>query len=347
MANEVTNSGDIALPVNNVLMRGMLSAAVENYPYLNGALPGKLMKHEGTMTVKWRRLERLAAVTSALGEVNDQAYMDGRTPVKPVLTPITAVMAKYGNYHLLEEGIDFFEPSADNAAYVANLGENAGHSLNLGMRAVMAALTTNRFSNGTATTDVNTELSANDVAYAVDVLETNSAMKQFNISNGSTIVGSSPIETSFIGICHTHLKETIRGMTGFIDAYKYSSHTKLMPGEFGQVKSVRWVATNIAPLAAGGGAVGGSGVRETSTNADVYTTFIYGREATGSVGLEKEFKGEIYDGNSTPSPVEIIAKGPTGPYNETRTVAWKAWATWKILNSNWIMKLESAAPLLA
>jgi hypothetical protein len=55
----------VTAPVNFVLMEELLSAARKRLPYFNGTLPGKLEKMQGAASVKWRRIENLAAVTTA------------------------------------------------------------------------------------------------------------------------------------------------------------------------------------------------------------------------------------------------------------------------------------------
>jgi N4-gp56 family major capsid protein len=86
---------------------------------------------------------------------------------------------------------------------------------------------------------------------------------------------------------------------------------------------------------------------------DVYSSYIYGQEAIGTVGLGNMFaatSAEMYDPKNPPGVVPIYhAPGSSGifdPYNEMASLAWKAWFAAKILNANWIFKLRSGASKL-
>jgi hypothetical protein len=61
-----TFASTVTAPVNFVLMEELLSAARKRLPYFNGTKPGSLEKAQGSASVKWRRIENLTAVTTAL-----------------------------------------------------------------------------------------------------------------------------------------------------------------------------------------------------------------------------------------------------------------------------------------
>ena len=123
-------------------------------------------------------------------------------------------------------------------------------------------------------------------------------------------------------------------------------------GEFGTFSlaghAVRCISSEDAGVDANAGATGGTSVRETTANADLYTTLIYGQDAIGSVGLGEQYTDGIYRAGDSLEPVDVIVKTPqaTGtsdPYNEISTVAWKAWHTGAILNPAWVRGIRSAA----
>src|SRR4026208_451004 len=105
MALDVSNlTSSIQAPINNVYMRGLLSAARKKLPFFNGTLPGQLEKKGGSMTVKWRRIENLATATTALSELSEHgplAFGAGRSSVIPTVTDLTTAVAKYGNFVIL------------------------------------------------------------------------------------------------------------------------------------------------------------------------------------------------------------------------------------------------------
>lgn len=354
-----TVTSNIPNQVNFQLMKGLLSAARKKLPFFNGTLAGSLSKNGSTSSVKWERIENLSPSTSALGEItgNGGAFF-GRNTVQPTITTVTAAMAKYGNAMLLTEEIDLYAMNTRAMRLMDTLGANAGESLNLLMEAIFAGATQTRFSNGsvgggTAVTNVASTISANDIKYAVNLLNRNSAMQFTTAGYGSQNIGSSPIRSSYYGICHPDVEEDVRGISGFIAAEQYGGYTDLLPFEFGAVNGVRWCATEIAPIATSAGTTTATGLRGASSVLnDVYTSYIYGKEAVGSVGLGNMHATNSYEmfDPKKPPAVELINKplGQVGTdlYNEVQSIAWKAFFAGAILNSNWIVKVRSGASKL-
>ncbi len=86
---------NVPLGVNYQMMRGLLSAARRKLPFYNGTLPGELMKNGSTASVKWERIENLAAATSTLAEITGgTAAFFGRSSVLPTISTVTATIAK-------------------------------------------------------------------------------------------------------------------------------------------------------------------------------------------------------------------------------------------------------------
>jgi len=354
---DVSNlTSTIQAPINNVYMRGLLSAARKRLPYFNGTLPGSLEKKGGSMTVKWRRIENLAATTTALGELTENgpvAFGAGRASVKPTITDLTVAIAKYGNFIITSEEVDLFNINSDTMALMDTLGANAGESLNTLMSTVFKASTNIVFVGAVANKSaVATAITLPAIKQAVTRLAKQSAMRFDGMATGSTNYNSQPIRASFLGICHTDAEEDIRGLTGFVGVEQYGGYTQTYPYEFGAVGGVRWTSTEIAPIETATSTTSATNLFQgvSTTFADVYWTFIYGKEAVGSVGLGGQHPTgvtEMYD-PKVPQAVEIIRKavGSSGvgdPFNEYGSIAWKAWFAGKILNPNWIQAVVHLA----
>lgn len=356
MAVVSTLTTTITAPVNFVLMQGLLRAAERVMPYYNGVLPGTLERNQGSLSVKWRRLDNLAPVTAALTELTgDQtAVFFGRTAQTPTFTDITATVAKYGAFIPYTEELDFTNVNSRAAALMDKLGEQAGHSLNRLMAGVFNDGTNIRYAGSVANDSaVVSAIGLADIQAAVNFLARNSAMKQHAYGFGRDAYNNNPIRASYFGICHVDMENDIRGITGFIPAEQYGGYTPLNNGEFGAVAGVRWTSTEIAPIATDASTQTTTGFRGTGTNSalwDVYNSVIYGKEAVGSVGLGTEHAEEIYTATDE-SPgripaVEAIAK-PTGssgaadPFNEVGTLAWKAHWAGAILNDRWLVPMRT------
>lgn len=354
-----STASNVALGVNFQMMKGLLSAARKKLPFFNGTLAGDLTKNGSASSVKWERIENLDAATTTLSEVTGTtSAFFGRSTVLPTISTVTAAMAKKGNALLLSEEIDLYQMNLRAMRFMDTLGANAGESLNVLMESVYSGFTNVRYSNGavaggTADTNVTSAISVNDIKYAVNQLNRKSAMQFTPVGYGSTNIGSLPVRSSYYGICHPDVEEDIRALTGFIAVEQYGGYTETMPFEFGSVAGVRFCCTEIIPVSTSAGTTTASGLRGASSILnDVYSTYIYGKEAVGSVGLgnlHATNSYEMYDPKKPPA-VELIYKKPgevgTDLYNEVSSLAWKAWFAGAILNSNWGVKVRSGSSKL-
>ena len=356
-ATLTTLVSNITAPVDYVLMKALLMAARKRLPFFNGTLPGELMKKGGSASVKWRRIENLDAATTTLDEVSGTAAAFlGRSAVQPTITDVTVAVAKKGNAILLTEEVDLFNVNSDSVALMDTLGANAGLSLNILMEAVYSGATLIRYSNGAAgggaaDTDVNAAITLTDINYAVNQLNRNSGILFYSQGTGSVNVGTSPIRSSYRGICHVDVEIDIRALTGFIPVEQYAGYTETEPFEFGTVGGVRWASTEIIPISTGAGPDTSTGLRGATTILnDIYSTYVYGKQAIGTVGLgnmHSTSNAEMYDPKKPPA-VELIhhLKGSSGVFdmfNEVGSIAWKAYFAGKILNANWVVKIRSGA----
>ena len=351
-----TLTSNLTAPVNFVLMRGLLNAARKRLPYFNGTLPGTLEKSQGSASVKWRRIENMTAATTALSEVTGTAAAFlGRSAVQPTITDLTVAMAKYGNAILTTEEVDLYNVNSKTAQLMDTLGANAGESINTLMRDIFDGATTIvRYASGVASDSlVTAAMTLNDIKYSVNQLNRNSAMHFTPMGNGSTNIGTSPIRSGYYGITHPDVEEDIRDLTGFIPVEQYGGYTSTEPYEFGSVGGVRWCSTEISTIDLGASGLSNNALRMTSGDVDVYSSFIYGKEAVGSVGLgnmHATTSSEMYNPRKPPA-VELIVHQPGSSgifdmYNEMGSIAWKAFFAGKILNGNWIAKVRTGASVL-
>src|SRR3990170_3186191 len=305
-----TQASDLPGEVNVVYIRGLLSAARKVLPFFNGTRPGVLEKKGGSSTVLWRRIENLAAVTTALGQGSPGgtiAFGNSRDTVRPTYTNISKAVAKYANGITVVEEIDLFNIDSDTMALMDVLGANAGESLN--------------------------------------------SVARIEFDTASQNIATSPVRASYFGTTHPDVEEDIRGLTGFIGVEQYGGYTETLVGEFGAVNGVRWVSTEIAPIQTGAGTTSTSNVfRGTSVDTnDVYTSYIYGKDAVGTVGLGVAFGTSVKTmSENRDKPIEIIyhkpgSSGVGDPFNEIGSVSWKAWHATKILNGRWITKIHTLA----
>lgn len=354
-----STSSNVPLGVNYQMIRGLLSAARRKFPFYNGTLPGELIKNGSTASVKFERIENLAAATTTLAELaGAQSAFFGRSTVLPTITTATAAMAKKGNAILLTEEIELQQMNTRAMKFMDTLGENAGYSLNLLMETIYSGFTNVRYSNGavggtTADTLVTSAITIGDIKYATNLLNRNSAITFTMPAYGDRNIGTVPTRAAYYGIAHSDVEEDIRALTGFVDVVTYGGYTETMPFEFGAAGGVRWCTTEIIPVSTGAGTTTASGLRgATNILTDLYSTYVYGKEAVGTVGLGEKFGTESTTGfdPKKPTGVELIYKpiGTVGTdlYNEVCSLAWKAWWAGLILNQNWGCRIRTGASKL-
>ncbi len=326
-----TATGSINFPsVNHQLMRGLLTTAKQNAPFLGVTKAGQLMLNQGTNSVRWERFENATIASTALGEDGTPLTFPVRNAVAPTITQINATMAKYGNTYYFSEELDLQSMNTQSANLMMNMGENAGRSLNAIAATEFLTSTNTRQGNGVASDALTiTAISLNDIREVVAQLNTQDAMKFLPMGAGANREGTSPVRESYIGICHTHVEQDIRALTGFVPVEAYGGVTSTLPGEFGALAGVRWVSTSLSTLiTVGAGTANAVNFRGTTDVLnDVYASFIVGREAVGTVGLGENHTEEIYKSGDRLPAVELIMKekgsaGAADPLNEIGSVSW-------------------------
>lgn len=348
---------ELQKPVNVVFEQTFLRRAQQLLPYFAGTVPGQINKGAGTSTIKWRRIEQETPSTVALAELTGTAtYMQGRNADVPSFTDVVATVAKYGQFYIVNEEVDLFNPNGTGDELMAVLGESAGRSLNQLMRDIMEDNATQRFAGNVASDGaVVTVAVKENFKRIVNELNKNSARGFGAISAGSDRVGSTPILASFWGICHPDAAEDVAALTGFKSVESYINHTAIAPGEFGYLggtgRGIRFIQTEDASVDASAGATGAAAADlrlTTSDKADLYSIVIYGMDSFGSVGVGRRHTDGVYRAGENQDSFELIhhrrgSGGTSDPFNEIETMAWKAWFAGAVLNATWSRTLRTGA----
>lgn len=349
----ITTTTQVAGPVDVVFQKTLLDNAKVMAPYFTGSEPAEIMRHSGTVSAKWRRIENLDPTTTALTALTGTESYPFREGVQPSVTDPTATLLKYGNVVSINEEVDLTNFTGMIDKLIEILGINAGQSLNRLQRNLLEdGVTMIYASQGTQDSDVADVLDNTVVEESLRVLQSNSAMKFTPQTQGSTLIGTSPIRASYWALGHVDLEHDIRALTGFVPVEKYASQTEVVPGEIGTANSTRFVISEDASVDASSGGAPGSALRSTNgTNADLYTVVVLGKAAHGSVGLDTRHVKKIYKAGDALPPVMLKQKavgssGAMDPLDEFGTLGWKAWWAGVILNGNWARGLRVGATKL-
>lgn len=346
---------ELPLAVNNLLERTFLERAIPLMAYLVGHKPATLPKNKETNVVKWRRIDEMSGSTSALSEQQgNAAFGMGRSATALSDTVLTATMAKYGQFVLLSEEVEIFESPLLLDEIMEVLGEAAGKSINSLQRNIMEGGSVVRYGGDVASDGVvSTKIVLNDIKSVVNTLNGNNTRKFSAMAGGSQNTGTTPLRSSYWGLCHYDVEEDIRGLTGFNPVETYMTQTNVLQGEIGEIYGVRFVSTTEATKDAGAGAASAAsnGVRGTSDNTDVYSTMIFGKDFHGAVGMGSPYPDGITPVKTDIKNVEIIVKGRKNngvadPFEEVSTMAYKLWHTGKILDARFGSELRTGAGVL-
>lgn len=356
---------EVQLPINAIYQQMLLRNARPLAPYFIGTQPGQLQRQGGTATVKWRRFNTsidnasgISPTTTALSELTTTAsYMQGRTASTVHFSDVTASVSKYGQYFVLNEEVQIYNPSNTMAGIMRSLAISAGRSLNQLQRDVAEDNSTTRYAGNVASDGVVVSaVTVGDLDRSIDELATNAAEPFTPMSDGSVNIGTVPLLPGYWAICHPNVAYNVAKLTGFTSVEKYSAHVDVAPGEFGSYGgagyTVRFIQTPDASIDSGsGGAVTSLDIRG-STNANLYTIVIYGMGAYGSVGLGQSHGDGIYRAGDERPAIEMIVKGlgssgAGDPFDEISTVAWKAFHSGAVLNANFSRAIRVAATNLS
>lgn len=351
---------ELQKPVNAMFVQTFLRRAQQLCPYFAGTQPGTLNKQAGTSTIKWRRVEQATPSTTALSELTGTAsYMQGRDSIAASFADVTATVAKYGQFYIVNEEVDLFNPNGTTRELVEALGESAGRSLNQLQRNTAEDDSTQRYAGNVASAAaVHSIITTGVLDRVINELSRNSARPFYPMTTGSQNIGTAPILPSYWAICHPDVAVDVAGLTGFKSVETYAGQTATVTGEFGYYGKagvgLRFVQSEDASIDANAGAaLSGADLRTTSgALSDNYTIVCYGRDAFGSVGLGQRHSDGVYRAGENMGSFEMIFKdaksgGTSDPFEEINTLAWKAWHASAVLNANWARAIRVASTNLS
>lgn len=260
-------------------------------------------------TMTWNRYTPLSAATTALTEATNPSETNITSTV------VTATVAEYGAFDKVSSLL--YGTSIDRAAKEKTevLAQNAAETLDTLVRNELATGATTQFAGGKAQLSLvaaSDVLNVNEIRKAVRTLKKNNAL---TYSDGY-----------FLGKVGPDTAYDLMGDNTWINAHTYKDGKELYQGELGKLHKVRFLeASSNQYFDDNAGA----------SSIDVYSNFIHGQEAIGTVDLS---------GDNMRLIIKHSDKGDTSnPLNMFLTIGWKATFATKTLNPDWIVNIKSAA----
>lgn len=320
MADQKTTTSDIA-NVNSFYSRDLLFRAQPRLVHTKFAQT-KNIPEGNSSVIKFRRYANLSAATTAL--------VEGVTPTgsKLSVTTITATVLQYGDFITLTDKLTMTTEDPIRAESNGILGDQAGLTLDTLARDVLAAGTNVIYagSGNAATADVaaGDVITLANIQSAEETLKANNTMLMTSFVDASTGYNTVPLPPCFIGICHIYTTKTIRAMTGFTKVELYANGSSRMDGEIGKVENTRFIETTNAKVFTGSG----------TSSIDVYATLIMGMHAYATSAIS---------GNALVNIVKPLGSaGTADPLDQRETSGWKATFVAKILNDDFLVRIEHA-----
>lgn len=197
------------------------------------------------------------------------------------------------------------------------LAQNMAQTIDELTRDILASCTTIvQCANGT-NGNTPTELTQADIDTVVLTLLGNDAEMISDVIVGENRFGTAPVRPAFWGFIDTALLDDLEDCDGFISSANYPSNQRVLDGEWGSTKNVRWLYTSVGKVS--------------TASPAVYTMPIVGKEAYGAVHLGAE-SGEFYVN-------PLGSAGAADPLSQRGSVGWQVPYVARILNDNFMAVL--------
>lgn len=290
----------------------------------------RTMPKNKSSTISFRRARPFAAATTPLQEgvpPNSSAF---------AYDTVEGTMEPYGMVSTWSDEVEDTHEDPVVRDIVRQMGLNLGRTTEALNYSKLRAGTSVYYANGSSRAAVNTTLTYSLQRRVIAGLKRQKAVKISSVIDGSTKIGTSPIEAAYIGICHTDIEPDIRNMPGFTPCAKYGMMKPICAEEIGSVEEVRYITSpDLDPFVDAGGTP--TGVNSTSGSAaDVYPILYLGEDAFGVVTLQGY-------GNVQPTLIPAGTRTKDDPLGQVGKAGWKSWHLCLILNDSWMARAEVAA----
>lgn len=309
MSTVTTATSSIAVEARDHYNKVLLHRATEILEHGKRGKKASIPRGEGKK-IKWRRFSNLAAATTPL--------VEGVTPTAGglIVVEVEKTVQQFGNWVPFSDrvSVESIDPILEENAEI--LGYNSGHTLDLIARAALVA-GTNVFYTGGQSARANV-----GAAHVINDAEIRKIKRQMERNLVPKFGGANGY---YVAIVHPDVYMDLQATTAFTNTGYYQNKRQLETGEVMNLYGIMWVPTTLALKYAGAGA----------SSIDVYATLVFGPESYGVVDIEGLGLQNIYKG--------LGSAGAADPLNQRQTQGWKGTYEAKILNENYVLRVESAA----
>lgn len=306
-----------------------------------------LPKNQGKTVVYRRYLPHGAANTSwdtrnrPVVVAASHELVEGVTPTADSLTPqdITAVIKQFGClYQLTDQTADTYEDDVP-AEMKKHCGERVGLLREMIRYGVIKGCTNVFFAGGTSRATVANKITLTTLRKISRNLQANHAKRITGILAPSAMIGTQPVEASYLVFVHTDAEADVRDLPGFVHESEYGSRKPVHPQELGSCENFRFITSpELAPYAGAGADIGSTGLMG-ATKVDVYPFIVAGEDAWGQLALRG---ADSID----PTYIPVGQKDKSDPLGQRGYVGAKFYMNTVLLNEGWMAVAEAGVSAL-
>lgn len=268
----------------------------------------------GGKTIEFRRFSPLPRMLTTLTE--------GVTPDGQNLnvTALTATVEQYGGYVTISDLLDLTAIDRNIEEATKLLGTQAGETLDVIVRDVMAGGTNVMYAPKVAADGAETEVLLRGDLDATSQLTVKTIFRA--VARLKAMNAKPMSDGRFVAIVHPNVACDLMTSKDWLEAHKYAQPENIYRGEIGMLGGVRFVESTLAKI------VGG----EASGGLSVYCTMVIGDNAYGVTEVE---------GGGLQHIVKQMGSGGTSdPLNQRATTGWKALKVAERLVEEYMVRIE-------
>lgn len=298
----------------NYYDRELLYRARQHQCFYQAGQKKNLRARDGNV-IRWRRFNALAVNTNTLTE--------GVTPTSTALsmTEVTATVAQYGAYGEVSDLLDMvgIDPVIDESLTV--FGQHAGESIETVVVNIMKAGTSVMYATGSAR---SSQAAANVITVAlIRKAVRNLARNNTLRFSGGDDASSNSAKGYYMAFLTPSATFDLKQDTEWKAMVQNSRPEHLVDGSIGMIEKCQIIETTLAPIFTGEGSGG----------VDVHGTMIMGQHAFGVVDVAGTGKFKTF--------VKQLGSGGTSdPLDQRATIGWKSTFVSKMLNDNFMTRIE-------
>ena len=325
-------SGDISQRTAVKAVRKLLAALQPLCVTQRFGQPDDQERNSGT-TRKWRRYNNLPPAVAPVCEAV--------TPSGQRITyqDYTAVLQEYVSIIEISDVIADTHEDPILSEMMDKSGMQAAQTVELVTISILSSGSNRFFAGGNTRATVTLPPQRGDFRKILRTFDRNLAQPLTKIISATPGFNTTPVMGGFYAMMHTDLIPDVQHMPGFIEIAAYPHPEQAVPGEFGALDRVRFIATaNFTPWTAAGGNSATLLSNGDSTGqpaaCDVYPIIIVAKDSYAVVRLQGWKSAQIY----------VLNPGKpdkSDPAAQRGYVSWKLWYTAQILNDNWLLCYET------